>query len=246
MEEEKKSIRDNIDVVLVKPQGPGNIGSVSRVLMNTGFRNLVLVDPVDFHCNEAYAMACNASEVLLGARVTKDLDEALGVSKFIVATSRRRGKLRYPTMTLDVAVPEILKHARKNRVSLLFGREDKGLLNDEVARADIVIEIPTHDDYPSLNLSHAVFSVCHALYSYDLPLDHAFDLAERREVVLFYEHLEKTLRALGYGEADKGGEHLLKVILRNFRRLYGRSGLMEKEVSMIRGILAKVEENIKE
>ncbi|HEY4708156.1 MAG TPA: hypothetical protein VII64_11915, partial [Thermodesulfobacteriota bacterium] len=46
-------------------------------------------------------------------------------------------------------------------------------------------------------------------------------------------------RGLGYG--DKGGEYLLEAIMRSFRRLFGRTGLMMKEVNMLRGIFAQTQ-----
>lgn len=236
------NITDNIEILLVCPQSSGNIGSVARVIKNTGLGGLSLVSPVDFSNNEAFSMACNATDVLEGARVSDTLTDALVGARFVAGSSRRKGKLRHPTLTLDEGVGEILKHAAKNPVSIVFGREDRGLLNEEVALCDVLFEIPTHPGYPSLNLSHAVFAVAYALFTKgkDFSGELAPELAEREEVEKLYAHLEKTLRGLGYGEEDKGGEYLLSVIMKNFHRLFGRTGLMEKEVGMLRGILAKI------
>ena len=238
------TVTGNIDIVLVCAQSAGNIGSVARVIKNTGMGGLSLVEPVAFEDdNDAWAMACNASEVLKEARVSKTLKEALKGARFVAGSSRRKGKLRHPTLTLDEATGEILKHAARNPVSIVFGREDRGLLNEEVSLCDVLFEIPTHPGYPSLNLSHAVFAVAYALFTSgkDFRGELAPELAQREEVEKLYAHLEKTLRGLGYGEDDKGGEYLLSVIMKNFHRLFGRTGLMEKEVGMLRGILAKID-----
>ncbi|MCK4739658.1 MAG: RNA methyltransferase [Deltaproteobacteria bacterium] len=237
----------NIEIVLVCPQGAGNIGSVARVMKNTGFDNLTLIDPVPYENNEGWSMACNAGEFLKSAKVVCTIEEAVKDARYICGASRRRGKLRFPTLSLDEATVEVAKLAEKNKIVVLFGREDRGLLNEEVALCDMLFEIPTHEDYPSLNLSHAVFAFCHALFTQtEVPSAGDYiDLAVKDDVKKMYIHLEQTLRGLGYGEDEKGGDYLLGVIMKNFKRLFGRTGLIEKEVNMLRGILAKIEENTK-
>ncbi len=235
---------DNVDIVLVSPQGAGNIGSAARAMMTTGFTKLVLVDPVDYEYDEsafdeAFSMACNAASVLKGAVVKPDLRGAIAASGLVAAATRRKGKFRTPLLTLDEAAGEILASSEKNRVSILFGREDKGLTNEELKLSDILFEIPTDELYPSLNLSHAVLAVCHRLFTMDQPPEvHSYETAEHEEVEKLYEHFERALRALGYGTGDKA--FLLESIMKNLRRLFGRTALMDKEVRMLRGILTRI------
>ena len=66
--------------------------------------------------------------------------------------------------------------------------------------------------------------------------------APREELEKMYVHMERMLRGLGYG--DQGGEYLFEAIMRSFRRLFGRTGLMEKEVKMLRGIFTQVEARV--
>ncbi len=236
-----------VDIVLVEPQGAHNMGSCARVLKNTGFENLVLVNPAEFRNDDAYSMACKAKDLLLKARVCKDIDEALRDVRFVAGTTRRRGKLREPLLTMDEALPVIYDRSRKNRVAILFGREDRGLENPVLARCDILFEIPSDDAYPSLNLSHAVMVVCHNLFmmSGKRP-EHAIVACSREDVERMYEHLERVLRMLGYGDPDRKGEFLLESVMRNFRKLFGRTSLMKKEVNMIRGILTRIEKRCQE
>ncbi|GMR05371.1 MAG: RNA methyltransferase [Thermodesulfobacteriota bacterium] len=230
---------DNISIVLVEPQSPGNVGSVARAMKNTGFSELVLVNPCDYLNNDAYSMACKADDVLTGARVFSTLDECIETTGLLVGTTRRMGRLRYPLMTLEEAVPKILEMSETNRVSILFGREDRGLENDEIPRCDILLEIPTSPEYPSLNLAQAVLMVCFHLFTAKGRKAPSIEVAPREQLERMYVHMEEALRALGYGE--QGGEYLLRTILRSFRRLYGRTGLMQKEINMLRGIFAQIE-----
>ncbi|MDP2690378.1 MAG: RNA methyltransferase [Deltaproteobacteria bacterium] len=229
----------NISIVLVEPQSSGNVGSVARAMMNTGISDLVLVNPCDYMNNEAYSMACKADPVLRGARVFPTLGECVKTAGILVGATRRMGKLRYPVLTLEEAVPKILDFSESNRVSILFGREDRGLLNEEIPLCDILLEIPTSEAYPSLNLAQAVLMVCYHLFIAKGRKGPVIEAAPREELERMYAHMEEALRALGYGEC--GGEYLLEAILRSFRRLFGRTGLMHKEINMLRGIFTQIE-----
>lgn len=230
----------NISVVLVEPQSSGNVGSVARVMKNTGFERLALVNPCDYRNNDAYSMACKADDVLLGAKVYPALDECVNAFKIVIGTTRRMGRLRYPVMTLAEAAPKIIELASANKTAILFGREDKGLKNEEIAVCDMLVEIPASNRYQSFNLSHAVLLVCHCLFTAENPAEAAIKAVAREDVEKMYVHLESALRALGYGE--KGGEYLLNTVLRSFRRLFGRTALMQKEVNMLRGIFTQIQD----
>lgn len=235
----KKQVKDNISIVLVEPQSSGNVGSVARAMRNTDFSNLSLVNPCDYKNNEAYSMACKADGVLHGAKVYGTLDECIKDADILIGTTRRMGKVRYPVLTIQEATPKIIELAESNRVSILFGREDRGLKNEEIPLCDILVEIPTSEDYGSINLSHAVFITCYHLFAAEGLKAPAIVVAPKEEVERMYVHMESALRALEYGE--NGGESLLESIMRSFRRLFGRTGLMQKEVNMLRGIFTQIE-----
>ena len=239
-EQSRATVFDGISIVLAEPLYAGNIGSVSRVMGNTGFRELRLVNPREYRNDEGFSMACNSPDILLAAREFPSVEEAVKGSHILLGTTRRVGKRREPHFTLSEVVPKILSEWRAgSKVSLLFGREDHGLNNEELELCDMLFEIPSHDLNPSLNLSQAVFSVCHALFTHALPIEPAVERAEREQVERLFIHLDEVLKKLGYGEP--GSEFLLGSILHNFRRLFGRAGLMQKEVNMLRGILTQVE-----
>ncbi len=231
---------ENISIVLVEPRGAGNIGSTARAMKNNGLSDLVLVNPCDYNNDECLSMACNATEIVRGARVFGGLKEAISGFGFVAATTRRLGKVRDPVLNLHEAVPGILEMARKNNVAVLFGREDRGLKNIELELCNILFELPAHGDYPSLNLSHAVFLLAHHLFvsKNEFFKDETIEAAPMEEVEKMYVHMEEALRALEYG--DKGGGGLLKLIKRNFRKILGRTALMPREVNMLRGIFSQI------
>ncbi|MBE9527772.1 MAG: RNA methyltransferase [Proteobacteria bacterium] len=237
------NLKDNLNIVLVEPRGSGNVGSVARAMMNTGLRNLVLVNPCHHMNNEALSMACNATDVLAAAEIYETVTDAISETPVTFGATRRTGRLRYPMLTLKEASAEILKFSATNRVSILFGREDKGLMNEETAECDVLFEIPSDPEYASLNLAQAVMVVCHTLFMDSLEqsgpaVEPSITAAPRADIAAMYVHLEATLKELEYGE--QGGEHILRAIMRSFHRLWGRTALMDKEVNMIRGILNQI------
>ncbi|MFQ5428173.1 MAG: RNA methyltransferase [Thermodesulfobacteriota bacterium] len=238
--EETSLAMKNISIVLVEPCGPANIGATARALANCGLSDLVLVNPCEYKNDECFGRACNAGEIVLQARTFPTLAECVKEFGFVLGTTRRTGKLREPLLEIGGAVSMIKGMSEKNAVALLFGREDRGLVNSELALCDALLELPAHEDYPSLNLSHAVFLLCHYLYMDCVTSGPLLDIraAPREEREKMYAHLEETLRALDYG--DEGREFLLRAIIKNFRVLYGRTSLMEKEVNMLRGLFTQI------
>jgi len=240
------SLQD-ISIVLVEPQGPANIGATARAMRNNGLRRLVLVNPCEYKNDECFSRACNAGRVVLEAQVFNSLKDCVREFGFVMGTTRRTGKQREPLLDVSEAVPMIMDMNQRNATAILFGREDRGLVNTELALCDAFVELPTHEDYPSLNLSHAVFLLTHYLYMASSPGGRelktgrtlrAVTAAPREERENMYAHMEETLRALDYG--DEGREFLLRAIMKNFRTLFGRTALMEKEVNMLRGICSQI------
>ena len=192
---------DNIDIVLVEPSHPGNIGGVARAMKNMGLKNLVLVKPREFPAKEAEWRAASAIDVLQNARVLSSLDEAIADKQFVVGTSARERRIPWPVQDARLAGARVCEHSAFEKVAILFGREDSGLNNDELRRCNLHCYIPTHEDYESLNLAMAVQIVCYEIRMTQLDgqLPQAQDshwenpFATSQEMEYFFEHLEATL-----------------------------------------------------
>ncbi|HEX3000538.1 MAG TPA: TrmJ/YjtD family RNA methyltransferase [Armatimonadota bacterium] len=148
----------NIRIVLVEPQIPGNIGSVARAMKTVGLQDLALVRPVPFRdSEEAYRFASGAHDLLESAREYDTLAEAAEDLHFLVGTTnRRRGGMLSQPIPMREAAQQIAAIAGRQRVGILFGREDFGLSSIELARCNLGAAIPMAVGMPSLNLSHAV------------------------------------------------------------------------------------------
>tara|TARA_B100000965_G_scaffold187607_1_gene156572 strand:- start:269 stop:994 length:726 start_codon:yes stop_codon:yes gene_type:complete len=154
-----------INIVLVETSHPGNIGSVARAMKTMGLSRLSLVNPKDFPSGDANALSGNARDVLDAAIIYPNLDAAIKESTFVYATSARNRSINWPTVNPDEAADRILDQVAGNKeISIIFGREDRGLTNEELQLANFHLEIPANPDYPVLNIAMSVQIVTYELF----------------------------------------------------------------------------------
>ncbi|MDD1668478.1 MAG: RNA methyltransferase [Methanomicrobiales archaeon] len=222
-----------IAIVLVEPLHEGNVGFTARVMKNFGFSDLVLVNPCPLG-DLARACAMHASDVLEKAR-TLTVEEVCSEYPLIVATTGGLSKSVCRSMRMPYYSPEELRDqigSIKGKVAILFGRENRGLSNEEVRRCDLICTIPSSPAYPILNISHAVGIVCHELAA--LPRG-TYRLAEREEMEGLYGHLSTFLDRIEHPDFKRKNTLLMA------RRILGRTRLTTREVSTIHGILWRAE-----
>lgn len=160
------NVLDNIRIVLVNPLFGGNLGSICRAMNNNGITDLAVVDPrPDMNMDEARKFSCNARDQLEARREYPTLAEAIADCTVVAATSARTGFYRDTAYSPREFAPIGLESARGHKIALVFGREDKGLFNDELALCSHIIQIPSSELYTSLNLSHAVYVCCYEIFA---------------------------------------------------------------------------------
>ena len=156
--------RQNISIILVRPEFLGNIGSTCRVMKNFGISDLRLVEaPRNYKDSEARMMAVGAFDILKGARLFDSLETAIDDINLTIATSSGRKRSRRLENLFDVAGQIKELSAFNNKVAFIFGHERNGLKDDELAICDKKIRIESAPDFPSLNLAQAVAVVSYAL-----------------------------------------------------------------------------------
>ncbi len=147
---------DNIRVVLSHTTHPGNIGAAARAMKTMGLRHLCLVNPRHFPDPQADAMAAGADDLLRDAVVCGSVDEALQGVVFTVAMTARLRDISIEVKSPREAMPLLLQEAAQQPVALLFGTEMSGLTNEEMGKAQLLVNIPANPDFSSLNLAAAV------------------------------------------------------------------------------------------
>lgn len=227
----------NLRVILVEPMYDGNIGSVARAMKNFGFDDLVLVNPCSID-DFGLAMASHAKDVLANARTVTTLEEALKGTDLAVGTTGKRMGNEQRHLRLHLRVPCLSPRdmaeklcGKKGTVALLLGREDCGLKNEELMICDIVVSIPTSAEYPIMNLSHAATVL---FYELSTVSDGDAELASRDSLLLLQDKARSLLNEISYPD------HKVEYTVLMLRRVFGRTGLTEREVRTILGIIKSI------
>lgn len=228
-------------VVLIHTTHPGNIGSVARAMKNMGLSDLYLVNPKQFPHERAYWRAASAADVIDNARVVDSFEEAIADCGLVVGTSARGRRIPWPLVNPRVCADQVYPELVQHPVALVFGREDRGMTNEELQRCNLHVNIPASPDYSSLNLGMAVQVVLYELrmrhLSGELSDDDMQEWDTRRaradEVERLFVHLEETLIEMEF--LDPAAP---KQLMTRLRRMYSRIRLDDMEVQMMRGILA--------
>jgi len=229
-----------VRIVLVNTSHPGNIGAAARAMKNMGLEELCLVAPQQFPSAEATARASGADDLLASAACVETLDEAVGDATLVVGASARNRTLPLPVLDPRECAELVIGQPDDGRTAILFGRERTGLTNEELDRCHYLVQIPTNPAYPSLNVAAAVQVLAYELrMAAGLSLErpgqrHRFATAEEME--RFYEHLQESLIAIDFLDADNPRQ-----LMRRLRRLFGRAHPNANEVNILRGILTAIQ-----
>ncbi|MGB9636001.1 MAG: RNA methyltransferase [Thermoplasmata archaeon] len=218
-------------IILVGLKNEGNVGAVARAMKNFGFHNLRLVN-----CamgEEARKRAMHAVDILENARIYQHFEEAIKDMDIVAGTSgviseKERHYLRHAMR------PEtfLKKYSRfRGKIALVFGREDFGLLNEEIGMCDVLINIDTSEEYPIMNVSHAAAVILYVLRKKGG--EHQYASPARMEIKQLHMAFGELLASIHYPE------HRKKNAMVMFRRLIGRAAVNKRETSMLIGVFRR-------
>ena len=205
-----------------------------------GLLRLYLVSPRCFPHPQADARAAGALEVLKNAQVVDSLQDAVADCSLVFGASARQRRIAGEVVTPRECALQAAA-AGQGEVALVFGREDRGLSNEEIQLCSYCLSIPAEESYSSLNLAMAVQIVAYemrlaALAGEPVQEREQAPPATAREMDHFYRHLEETLEEIGF--LDRRAP---RQMLPRLRRLFTRARLERMEASMLRGILSAVQ-----
>ena len=245
----------NIRIVLVNTSHPGNIGAAARAMKTMGLSSLYLMQPKLFPHAEATAMAAGADDILFRAVVVETLEEAIADCELVLATSARSRARPWPMLS-PREMGEKIASEKHHTIALVFGRESSGLTNEELQLAQYHVQIPSCEDFSSLNVAQAVQVLCYEIRTaflchekegdqpvvgaknFSLPTpDNIYPSTKSLED--FYRHLEKLLIDIEFIDAKKPMHQMQKL-----RRLFAKARLETSEVQLLRGILTDLYKSI--
>ena len=241
-EQEVNLFKENIYVVFVECETPGNIGFLARTMANFGLKNLVLINPPTL-TNEAYYQATHGKYIVESAKIYPTLDDFYQSQRidFKVASTGMAGG-SYNLARIPIRPEELGKSMNvSNKIAILFGREGDGLTNKEMSDCDICVSIPTDPTYPIMNISHAAAIIFYELFKnkhdYGVEgLDESSDLEK--------EYLLKDMRDL-INSLDIP-EHKKRNGLKVFNNIISRAFITAREAHTFKGILRRLKNKIGE
>ncbi len=222
--------------ILVEPKLPENVGAAARAMKTMGFGDMRLVNPCDHLGERARWMAHGSNDILEKATVFESFAQATADLDFIVgATARRRG-IRQDYFTGDELL-HLLRSKGKTvrRVGVAFGREDRGLLNEEIAMCDALASAPMSASYPSLNLAQAVMVFAYILSPFVLKVNRG---KARRPHGNEFRALKNRVRAL-FTRIDL--HRTPNIVNRLLERM---AALTEEDVHLLHSVCARLEEKL--
>lgn len=237
---------NTVKVVLVGTTHPGNIGAAARAIKNMGIFNLALVKPKEFPSDIAIYRSKAAKDILENAEIYESLEDAIAGCKLIVGTSARARSVPWPVFNPRDAAKEMRKISKQGNVAIVFGREDRGLTNDELGLCNFHVHIPSDPKYSSLNLSQAVQILAYEIrlaYFRDEVISEVkwdVDLANNEQTERLIDHMEELMQDVEFYDVENPRKLLLRV-----RRFFKRSKIDVMEANIFRGLFSAIQKRLK-
>ncbi len=230
-----------IYTVFVEPKTSGNIGFLARCMKNFGLKKMILINPCELK-NDAYYQAMHARELVQDALIYNSLDEFIKDKKItsVVGTTGTPGG-SYNIPRIPITPEELGKTIDVNgNVALLFGREGDGLSNHELELCDVLVTIPTSDEYPIMNITHAATIIFYEIFKNqkkDYPVED-IDIAEYEDKEVLSNLTDDIVSKLDYPD------HKQKQVRILLKRIIGRAFMTGRELRTLRGTLNRINKRI--
>lgn len=224
-----------LSIVLVSPARAENIGAAARAMKTMGFTDMRIVDSFAHREPGALRVAHGAGDILENITTYSTLAEALHDVDFTIATTAR-SRARFHYYATPQALVPLLEEKSQwlAHAALVFGREDSGLTNDELALADVLTGVPMVADYPSLNLGQAVMVYCYQLSSLTQNKTTTADPGDENQLQALRLRTQALLARLQVADDHKLADWLQQ-----------RIGLLaQRDTAMLHRLLHDIEKNL--
>ena len=228
---------DRIKIVLCRPEGGLNVGSVCRCMENMGLHRLAIAGDISqLNRKHVRDMAIHSRSIFENAERFDTLPEALSDTVMAAGITRRRGSRRKYFSYLPEELAEKAASFKEGTIALVFGNEKNGLSDEELAACTTACHIPADPANPSLNLSHAVQILSYVFYRQSEKKVGQYLPVELSVVDELSETINSVLQTIGYfDKADRFGTR------QYFRDIFARAGLSGKEAGHMEKVFRKIQ-----
>ena len=245
-------------VVLNRPEHAANIGAIARLMKNFNFERLIIYNPNEkaekIRSYHTQGFAMHGKEILFNAEIItiEDKDDHLSgfkelMNRFDIKIASTAKGMHYTNIRRLATFPAELNlpvSEKPLKIALIFGRESHGLTNDEIEMTDLVIRIPSDENYPTLNLSQACGIILYEIFKkiHNLEIGRGFKpvlLANSKEKQMLYNLIKTLIINLRVRTYRK--ENLLFA----FKNVFERAFVSKKELNLILGLFTKLNSYLK-
>jgi len=207
---------DQIYIILVEPETPGNIGSVARAMKNMGLSRLRLVNPCDTDTKELRMLAHRSKDIVRKAQLYGSLKEALADINVSVGTTMRPRSIKFPNYTPEEIGEMVSKFDNQTKTAIVFGRERTGLYSGELNLCQHHSTIPTATLNPAINLAQSVMIYCYSLFRQTRANNKKVNYkpASHEAIEKLYDHLNEALQRVNFKPRDD-----MQTFVSRFRRI---------------------------
>lgn len=225
-------------LVLVEPRNVVNIASVVRIAKNFGITRVRLVNPAEFDPYRIEGIAHGTGDVVAGIRMYPTLEAAIADCAYAVALTARERTAKRQLLRPRAAAAEVTARGDLGVAACVFGREDKGLTNQELDHCHALCGIPTHPGHRSLNLAQAVAIMAYECWNAREGPDPPRKPPRRRaggaraaDLERLFHDWQRTLWAVDFFKSRNAGN-----VMRSLRELVFRADLDLREARLLRAV----------
>ena len=230
---------NNITFILHKPQLSENIGACARGMKNFNFQKLSIINPRPIFPNDKIlATSVGAKNIINKSKVFDNLESSLKNIDYVIATSARfRNKNIKHIQLLDLKKIDFTK-----KVAFLFGSEASGLSNNEISYANYTLQIPTNQEFKSLNLSHSLIIIAQYVSSIIKTKNSIFRKskkikpASKKEIHSMTDLCIQNLNEINFFKPIEKK----RIMLENLRNIFYKMDLSAKETRILASVFASL------
>ena len=228
-----------ITFILHKPQLSENIGACARAIKNFDFNKLAVINPKPtFPNDKIIATSVGAKEIIKNCKVYENLETSLKNIDYLIATSSRFRNKNIKHISLN----QLSKIDFSKKIGFLFGSEASGLSNSEIVYANCTMQIPTHPNFKSLNLSHSVIIVAQVVSSLiklkrsSFKKSQKVKSASKKDIQSMINLCISQLESKNFFKPTEKKP----IMLENLRNIFYKMELSEKETRILSSVFANL------
>ena len=237
-------MKNKFGFILIKPQLGENIGACARSMKNFGFNKLNIVSPkFSFPNHKAKVTSVGAYDIINNTKVFKTTAAAIGEFDIVISLSARKRDINKKHVTIRDFY-KILATYKKKRIGLMFGPEASGLSNRDLSFSNFILQIPTVNNFKSINLSHSVTLICFEIFK--LLNKKLFKkegknikISSKSKITLTLKHLIKLLETKDFFVPKEKKQSMIL----NINNLFYRFEPNDKELRILASIVTALSKN---